>query len=267
MNKYASVLASCLIALLLMCSPGFAQSPPCPATEAAVEPQCLPAPPWVHHRNIVVMPNGCRVLVDWCDQWVCRGFAGISRSRLSVSQILYLDLNCDRAYGPVSLDALVGNLLQAMVEQGIIPNDGPPHECDTPEDIDHFYEVMTTRCYKTYSWEGIIYEGGREGGTPVDVPMDNLRTGIQFCTSDQICLRQWKFCRKPDGTIIRTLSGVFAARSDGSITTGPAVCDGEWAENPISISGDYLDVRGTLRVGLRIMGTRFARYGCISACE
>jgi hypothetical protein len=251
-------------ALLLGSAGAWAQTPPCPDPNVGVQPECLPAPPWTHHRNIVIMPNGCRALVDWCDQWVCRGYAGLSRSRVSISNIHYLDTNC---FGG-TLDEQLGELLKAMVAQNILPSDGPPKYCSDPTNEDHLYEVMTSRCYTTYKWRGAVFEGGLTGGgTPVYYPFHDGTRSIAFCTGEQICLRKWKICRMPDGSLTKQLAEAYAADAQGNrLPAGTWTdCDPQYADHPFSLNGDWSTVDSTYTIGIT-MSELDDRTGCDISC-
>lgn len=68
----------------------------CPDPNLGVEPECQPAPAWVAKRGIIQLSEHCFAEIEYCEQWVCRGIAGKSRSRISISTIRFFD---DGNYG------------------------------------------------------------------------------------------------------------------------------------------------------------------------
>jgi hypothetical protein len=82
-----------------------------------------------------------------------------------------------------------------MVEQGILPNNGPPRPCDDPTNEDHLYEVITTPCARGY--EARVWDG------PTIIATN--APGIFFCEGEIVCSRQWKMCTDAQGNITTQL--------------------------------------------------------------
>lgn len=89
-----------------------------------------------------------------------------------------------------------------MIEQGIILSDGPPRPCsENPTDM--LFEILTTPCINSGYWYGTVNDNvvGSTGE-------GNGGTYLNFCSGETACLRNWRFCTRPDGSIQKTLVSV-----------------------------------------------------------
>lgn len=191
----------------------------CPDPNVGVEPQCQPAPAWVAKRAILKLSEHCFVEIDYCEQWVCRGIAGLSRSRISISTLRFFDdvggtgtgvgcyLDAILPEGTFSderqMNEMLGTILQKMVEQGVVLSDGPPKPCsENPTDM--LFEIVTSPCYNVGYWFGTVDNHLVGGGSG----QGEGALYYHFCSGTYSCRRNWRFCTQPDGSIKKDLVSV-----------------------------------------------------------
>lgn len=157
----------------------------------------------------------CSVLVTYCDQWVCPSSPN-ARLRVSISHLQYLSNSndCQAFTTPEMLGIHIGNLLKAMVDQGILPANGSPKPCG-PENNDCIYEIMTTPCAEAWEWSGDV-NGQRMMGMAV----------WNFCEGTVICSRRWQICLDATGQTVKQLVSSVLIDNQGNSVPGPTECTG-----------------------------------------
>lgn len=211
-----NLLTAALCAISLITALTTTANAQCPDPNLGVESQCQPAPAWVAKRAILKLSEHCFAEIEYCEQWVCRGIAGLSRSRISISTIRYFDDGTNSGEGcytdPIvpdgitefqfqrNLNEAIGIILEKMVEQGVVLSDGPPKPCsENPTDM--LFEVVSTNCINSGYWFGTVNGNLVGGGTGEG----NGGTYLNFCSGEIRCSRTWRFCTRADGTIQKTL--------------------------------------------------------------
>jgi hypothetical protein len=231
------MLLGVLLLLLFSVTAGTAQSPPCPPTNLDVESQCQPAPAWVSKRDVIQLGPHCWAEVEYCVQWVCRGFAGLSRSRISITRFRVWDDNNGNPGAPplcpmdnddilnpfdatfvAEYDAYMLKLIHQLIIQGIGLHDGPPEPCD-PQNTDYLTEVITTPCVTVGAWYGAVKFNNPL--VPAPVWQDAIGMAVTYCNGSGGCIVKYHTCLD-NGVPVTTEVGrkVMQPNTCGSLYTG-----------------------------------------------
>ncbi|KXK53009.1 MAG: hypothetical protein IPM61_02900 [Chlorobi bacterium] len=209
-----NLLTAALCAISLITALTTTANAQCPDPNFNVEAQCQPAPAWQAHHKVFDLGNGCYIDVEYCVQWVCRGVAGLSRSRMSISKFRFIgdggspclnngiepDANFLTNYNAY-LKLVVGKL----IGEGAFLNDGPPKPC-VENPTDYLVEVITAQCVAQGAWVGTADFGSGAQSTQ--------GWYFNYCPSEVACIRKYKACTQPDGTIKTDIISVEPSGSE-----------------------------------------------------